>query len=125
MQNIWVVDLTSYGYTGESDRTESVEKTILGCDTCQFEKWYNLRKRYFFSRSDAENYIRPIAQKAYDLMISDMMDDEYCLQEVNEYKKRGLKEISKKDRTNFVVPTEHEYDRIGQNFASCYIVNVY
>lgn len=146
MEYIWKVEKKSGGYGGENGRTEDTERIYLGCDN-DYHKWYELRKTYFLTRKDAEDYIRPIAKKAFELMIEDWKNDKEDEEEAEmsllakEYLKRGFQEIRREELTEdspfyelyhsdnpstlFTCPSEHEYDRIGNYFAEVHRVKVY
>lgn len=141
---IWIVSLKSTGYGGSSYITESVEKRILDCET-NYHKYLQTRKRHFYNRKDAEDYARPIAQEAFKVFLSNweanLDEDEKPSRTLEKFKQRGFKEIhqdeltenspyyqlyySKEPSTIFVCPTEHEYDRIGHNFASISQTTIY
>lgn len=130
--NIWEVCLNSYGYHGDSGITEEVERQILGCDR-DYHKWQQIRKRYFYNREDAEDYVRPIAKKAFEVFLSDWKENaedegENCdLEDLKEFTKRGLQETRDDDNysTSFRCPAKHEYDRIGHHFASVSRVEIH
>lgn len=146
MEYIWVVARKSGGACGENGRTEEAEKIFLDCERDLY-KYHKNRKTYFLNRKDAEDYIRPIAKKAFDMMIEDMKDNDKDEDEdeeseqTKEYLKRGFQEIRREElleanpfhelyhssnpSTLFTCPSEDEYDRIGNYFAEVYKVNVY
>ena len=145
MNKIWIVSLKSAGYGGDSGITESVERTMLNCDDTDYPKYSKLKKRYFHNRKDAEDYVRPIAQEAFKVFLSDweanLDEDEKPDPSLEEYRQRGFEEIrqdelsetspyyelyhSEEPITAFVCPAYHEYDRIGFNFASVSQVTIY
>jgi hypothetical protein len=138
-QYIWQVSLKSGDYGGSTGITEEIERQILDCER-DYYKWDQTKKRLFLNRKDAEDYVRPIAQKAFQTFISnweDNLDENETDKNLDESKKRGLQEIRKEElipdslyyskipSTTFVCPAEHEYDRIGHNFATITLIRVY
>lgn len=137
---IWQVSLESGGYGGISGLTEEIERKILNCDR-DFNLWNQLKKRLFFYRKDAEDYIRPIAQQAFKSLISNLKYNEENNIIITEYKKRGIQEIrtekltpnspyykrynTKEPSTTYVCPIKQEYDRIGYYFAIITPVRIY
>ena len=139
---VWQVSLKSGGYGGESNITEEIERKIMGCERDYYE-WDQTKKRLFMNRKDAEDYVRPIAQQAFQSFISnweDNLDENETDKGIDEHKKRGLQELhqetltsdspyylysSKNPSTIFVCPAKHEYDRIGYYFAIITRIQIY
>lgn len=134
---IWVLSRESGGYGGSSYHFfEEVEKEILGLDHCDFDAYHEIRKTYFKDRKEAEDYALPIAKKMFHYFISDMRDNAEDGEETNadEYEKRGFHMVRQEElkegdplydlclnieveKTSFICPAEHEYDRIGMFYG--------
>jgi len=135
MNEIWIFDRDCGGYGGlDSDRFVHAEAKILGC-TEYLEDYYRKRKTYFKNRKDAEDYALPIAKLAWETFLQDMKDnndedEEDC---TLQWESRGFHMVqqdklkvsdlfyemykSNNERTSFICPGEHEYDRIGYLFG--------
>ena len=139
MNEVWVIEREA------CDRFSDTEKTMRNPRSCDFPP----RKTVFSKREDAEDYVRPIVKKAFDMLISDMTDnvenpehDELGqLEEIEEYKKRGWQEIrcekltkespfykfygQETPTTVYVCPIQDEYDNIGHFFVSIRLFKIY
>jgi len=140
MDSIYIFNRESGGYGGVSHSAlEDVEKQLLGLEIYQAHEYYKLRKTYFKSREDAEEYALPIAKKAFEYFIFDWKEDSKdCYGEedpaIAEWEKRGFHMVRKEELkegdplyevyhckeevTGFICPAEHDYDRIGGFYGS-------
>lgn len=122
--NIWEIKLDN----GDSRPHISAftEMEILDCEN-DYQKWIKIRKRFFRTREDAENYARPIIEKAYEYLLSDLEANREDGEpnHAKNYREKGLVElrqesISENDpckhlqldfpRTIWICPQEHSSD---------------